>query len=186
MSDLVPQCGYRPQINPYYKCFTDVRYDPFLSSIVFFNRFIKQPVAYLDARLFLKGSNDADDLTSVNLVNENNNFNLVFNKKSGATLSVDVTEIHSSDASLSTVQLLSNDNNWYLVFNEKSGNSLSTDVTELYNSDLDYLFTNLVDITAAYDYAFYAAVDTFVEFLSRWQRLHPDKVKPFIRPEEDD
>ena len=74
MSNLVPQCGYKPPINPYYKCFTDVRYDPFLSSIVFFNRFIKQPVAYLDARLFLKNQDTVDDLTAVQLINEDGHF----------------------------------------------------------------------------------------------------------------
>lgn len=94
MSDLVPQCGYKPPINPYYKCFTDVRYDPFLSSIVFFNRFIKQPVAYLDARLFIK-QDPNDDLIAVQLVNEDDHLYLVFNKKIGNAISTDITDLHN-------------------------------------------------------------------------------------------
>ena len=41
MSELIPQDAYRPVINPYYKCFTDAKFDPVISSIIFFNRFIK-------------------------------------------------------------------------------------------------------------------------------------------------
>ena len=63
MSELIPQDGYKPVINPYYNCFTDVKFDPVISSIVFFNRFIKRPVGYLDVTKFTK----AADLTNVSL-----------------------------------------------------------------------------------------------------------------------
>ena len=92
MSELIPQDGYRPVINPYYKCFTDVKFDPVISSIIFFNRFIKQPVGYLDVTKFTK----AADLTNVSLeVDSTGKHWLIFQRRHAPAISIDVSDLYT-------------------------------------------------------------------------------------------
>ena len=93
MSELIPQDGYRPVINPYYKCFTDAKFDPVISSIIFFNRFIKQPVGYLDVTKFTK----AADLTNVSLeVDSTGKHWLVFQRRHAPAISTDVSDLYTA------------------------------------------------------------------------------------------